>query len=114
MISFLLINLALAAPVSEADLTRCYAQFPMTQDLLMGIADNDFANSKKAADRKKSIQASFVKKPTELRSCYEKIVSFAKEQNDPQNLKYVVLRLKEVAIVIYGAGAADETKNPIR
>lgn len=114
MISFLIISLAIAAPVSEADLARCYDQFPMTQDLIMGITDKDFADAKKAAFRKKSIQTSFAQKPTELRGCYEKIVAFAKAENDPQNVKHVVLRLKEVANVIYGPGAADQAKNPVR
>ncbi len=89
--------------IAENRLTKCYEQHPFLMEALMLISDKEFANQIKAKKRKESIKVFFDKQPTEIRSCVEDIIQYAKQQNDPENLKHVVLRMKEVSSVIYAS-----------
>ncbi len=94
--------------ISEDRLTKCYEQHPFLMETLMLISDKDFANQTKAKKRKESVKVFFDRQPVEIRSCVEDIIQYAKEQNDPENLKFVVSRMKEISSVIYAP--ADSTQ----
>ena len=68
---------------------------------LMLISDQDYADQKKSLLRKEVISKEFSKNPTEIRGCVDDIIQYAKEQNDPENLKFVISRLKETTSIVY-------------
>lgn len=89
------------APIAEERLTQCYKNHPFLMQSLMLLSDQDYADQKKSLLRKEVISKEFAKSPTEIRSCVDDIIQYAKEQNDPENLKFVISRLKETTSIVY-------------
>ena len=95
--------------VTEESLSRCYESHPFFQEAIMGISDDDFANKTKSGQRKKSIQAEYSKNSSSVRTCLDHVIQFAKDQKDPANLKYVILRTGEISSVVNAVGAVAPT-----
>lgn len=91
----------LKTPVSEETLQQCYKSHPILMKLLVSVDDKEFENQKAGKVRTAVIKKDFEKDPTGLRSCVENVIQFAKEQNDPENLQFVALRMKEVTGIVY-------------
>ncbi|MGZ3771647.1 MAG: hypothetical protein ACXVCP_18860 [Bdellovibrio sp.] len=90
------------SPVTEEKLTQCYQQFPLLQQNIMLISDKDFADKSKSKLRISTIKRDFEKQPLELRKCVENVIQYAKDQKDPENLNFILLRTKEFRSVVYG------------
>lgn len=91
--------------VSEEMLGKCYEVHPYFQEAIMGVSDEDFANKTKSAQRKQVIQADHAKNSNAVRTCLDQVIQFAKDQKDPANLKYVILRLSEISSVVHADGS---------
>lgn len=89
------------SPISDSRLNQCYKAHPFLMESLVLISDEDFANQSKSTQRKILIKKEFEKDPSEVRGCVDDIIQYAKDQKDPENLKYVISRLKEVTSVVY-------------
>ena len=87
--------------ITEELLQQCYKDYPFFMEALMLVTDKDFADPKKTKARKIHIESEFKKRPSEIRTCTENIIQFAKDQNDAENLKHVLSRMKEITSVVY-------------
>lgn len=114
LITILIMKLAFANPnvVQESRLVQCYNDHPFLMQALMLISDEDYINETKSNERKKIIKAAFEKNPTGIRACVDDVVQYAKEQNDPENLKYIIFRLKEIASIVYAPSSIKEKVSP--